>query len=31
MSKKKAVILDLDNTLADIKDEEAHHKKRHES
>lgn len=31
MSKKKAVIFDLDNTLADIKDEEAHHKKRHES
>lgn len=31
MSKKKAVVFDLDNTLVDIKDEEAHHKSRHES
>lgn len=31
MAKKKAVVFDLDNTLAYIKDEEAHHKSRHES
>ena len=30
-NKKKAVVFDLDNTLVDLKDEEKHHKSRHEA